>query len=178
MFIAHLPAGFLLTQALLKFSDSSALTKRQTLALILIGLSGSIFPDLDLLYFYLIDGRQHGHHSYWTHMPVFWTLLVLFSLSLSLSLKARLLSAGIIIFYLNIMLHLLLDTFVGGIFWLFPFNTSYLAFVSIKPIYGWWVWNFILHWTFALEILISSIAGLKLLTLFKSHRVNKNATLL
>lgn len=178
MFIPHLPAGFLLTQTLLKLSDSSVSTKRQTLALMLTGLSGSVFPDLDLIYFYLIDGRQHGHHSYWTHMPAFWTTLLFFSLTLSLSLKTRLISASIIIFYLNIMLHLILDTIAGGIHWLYPLNTSYFVFVRIQPAYNWWVWNFILHWTFVLEILISSIAGFKLLTLFQSHSVNKSATLL
>lgn len=40
-------------------------------------LLGAIAPDLDLFYFYTLDGRQHHHYSYWTHYPSVWFALML-----------------------------------------------------------------------------------------------------
>ena len=127
--------------------------------LLLTGLLGSILPDFDLLYFFLADNRQHGHHGYWTHIPYYWTTLYLFSFSYCKMVHAgRLIVTGLSILYFNIMLHLVLDTLVGGIYWLYPINQSYLYLVNIQPQFQWWVWNFVLHWTFAVELLITASA--------------------
>ena len=31
-----------------------------------------VAPDVDMLRFYLIDNREHRHHSYLTHRPIIW----------------------------------------------------------------------------------------------------------
>ena len=56
MFVAHIPAGYLLTRYL---SRGHADRK----ALILTGLVASVLPDTDLLWFYLVDNRQTAHHA-------------------------------------------------------------------------------------------------------------------
>ena len=56
IFIAHLPAGYLLTKTIF----SRTLGARAVMAAALLG---SITPDLDLLYFYTLDARQRHHHS-------------------------------------------------------------------------------------------------------------------
>lgn len=173
MFIAHLPAGYLLTKFLIKQKEVSSYTKQQHRALLFIGLLGSILPDLDLLYFFLIDNRQHGHHSYWTHIPYYWTTLFLISFVYCKMVHAnRFIVTALLVLYLNIMLHLVLDTLVGGIHWLYPINQSYLYLVDIQPRFQWWVWNFVLHWTFALELLIILLAMYKIFNpLFSKYRL-------
>jgi len=69
MLIAHLPAGYLLTKALIaKLPSHAALNKRY---LLFLGLFFSIVPDLDLFYFYFVDSTEH-HHKLFPHVPVFW----------------------------------------------------------------------------------------------------------
>lgn len=70
IFIAHLPAGYLLAKTIF----SRTLGARAVMAAALLG---SITPDLDLLYFYTLDAQQRHHHSYWTHYPAVWLALML-----------------------------------------------------------------------------------------------------
>jgi inner membrane protein len=53
---------------------------------------------------------------------------------------------------LNVLLHLVLDTVAGGIRWLWPFSDVELALTTVRARYHPWVLNFVLHWTFALEV--------------------------
>jgi len=151
MFIAHMPAGYLLVTSI-----SSKLNLDQTTAkwVLVLSLLGSVLPDFDLLYFYLIDERQHSHHTYWSHMPAFW-IIAFCSLSfLSYLLKSKFVLIASSALFFGTILHLILDTMAGGIYWFYPLtNTSY-TMVSIQPKYNCWVLNFILHWTFAIEIAI------------------------
>lgn len=154
MFIAHMPAGFLLSRHILKNNrEASGYVK-----FLLLGLVSSIAPDFDLAYFYLIDNRQHPHHSYWTHIPFFWlciyTALLLPVYKWFGMRGIRLLSMVL----LCGLLHLLLDSFASGIKWLYPFDTSYYGIWRIPSVYNWWVANYLFHWTFLIELLICSAA--------------------
>ena len=64
MFIAHIPVGLALARRI----------TRQPLTGVLIGVAslGAIFPDLDLIRFYIFDNHQRHHHDYWTHIPSVW----------------------------------------------------------------------------------------------------------
>jgi len=63
MFIAHLPAGYMLSKGVVALGHLRRLGEQTKRRLIAAGMIGAIIPDIDLLYFYLIDHRQHGHHS-------------------------------------------------------------------------------------------------------------------
>ena len=144
MFIGHLPAGYILTKKL-----QAKLKIKQYLW---IGLIASILPDIDLLYFYLIDNRQHLHHDYWTHMPFYWLIIAAVTFSTLWLLRKKAYITAAIIFFSNIFLHLFLDTIVGKIAWLYPFtNQSYYLF-DVPAVHDFWVYNFIFHWTFLFEI--------------------------
>lgn len=118
----------------------------------------SVFPDIDMLYFYFIDHRQHLHHSYWTHIPFWWlTILAIAMLCEILACNARYRQVVQIV-ALNVLLHLLLDTVAGKILWFAPFSRIGIVLVEVPPRYGWWVWNYILHWTFGIEIILILIA--------------------
>ena len=154
MFIAHLPAGYLLSRQLI----ASPLISRSTLGLPLLiaGLIGSLFPDIDLLYFYLIDARQHHHHSYWTHLPITWLLLTPL---VWLLIRPRRWRPAVLLFGACALLHLLLDSMTGSIAWLCPFDCQGFHLVTVTARHQPWWLNFILHWTFIIELLITLLAS-------------------
>ncbi len=158
MFIGHLPAGYLITSAILARSNARFKSKRAYRKFLWIGILASILPDFDLFWFYLIDNCQHLHHSYWTHIPIYWIGTSAVFLALGYALKNRTVLLGTTLFSLNIFGHLFLDTIVGKIRWLYPFSDDDLVFFDVPARYNWWVWNFVFHWTFALEIILTALA--------------------
>ena len=153
MFIGHLPAGYLATRALIRTSRFSRTSNRRWLWV--VGLVGSVLPDIDLFWFYLVDGRMHHHHSYWTHLPAFWFLL----LSICwLLLRGRVWREMLVVFGVGVFLHLVLDTMAGRIAWLCPFDCNGVGLIEVPSLYQPWWLNFFLHWTFAVEILVMVLA--------------------
>ena len=152
MIIAHIPSGYILATIVLK-----RLQKAHVSSSLLIGMTvlGAVIPDVDLLYFYLIDGRQTHHHKYFTHWPIIWVSLAM--LSSGWAYKARQSKAAFIsmLVCLAAILHLMLDTVVGDIWWLAPFVDKPYAMFSVSARYEPWWLNFILHWSFlVVEMLI------------------------
>ncbi|PJE64863.1 MAG: hypothetical protein COU90_01195 [Candidatus Ryanbacteria bacterium CG10_big_fil_rev_8_21_14_0_10_43_42] len=146
MFIAHFPAGYILTKKLQE--------KQRVNKYLWLGLVASILPDIDLLWFYLVDNRQTLHHDYWLHVPIFWVgIFVIWYLFLLISkqLNQKYLLPTVI-FFTSITLHLLLDTIAGGIAWFYPFSDTSFVLIDVPAKYGWWVWNFVFHWSFLLEL--------------------------
>ncbi len=153
MIIAHLPLGYLLSKATAKISNP-----RLNLKLFMaVGLLGSICPDFDMFYFYFIDNRLHHHHDYWTHIPLFWYGVFLLLAGIVKWLYPKYLPL-LIVFGVNIMAHLVADTLVGDIKWLYPLNDTYYAFFTVPARYQPWWLNFVLHWTFLLELSIILVA--------------------
>lgn len=151
MFIGHLPAGYISAKLLLKqFADTGVSTK----FFILAGALGGIAPDLDMFYFYLIDNRQNHHHTYWPHYPVLWlTILAASSIWFKLA-NNKSAPALAVIFSISGSIHMLLDSIVGDIWWFAPFIDKPFALFTVEAVYKPWWLNFILHWSFALEILV------------------------
>lgn len=151
MFIAHLPAGYLLAQTI----RSSALRRKAVMAAALLG---AIAPDLDLLYFYTLDAREHYHHSYWTHYPAVWLALTLGAWSMS---RVTRWSAGgiwLLIFSTSGFVHILLDCIAGDIPLFAPWSLRFYALATVPAqLHPWWL-NFLLHWSFLLELLITAAA--------------------
>lgn len=153
MFLGHLPAGYLL-------STFSVRKWKLSKYALWSGLLGSIFPDFDLLYFYLIDGRQTLHHEYWTHLPSAWAIIACVGFVLLFLIKKKHWFSIWFLFIVNIFVHLILDTIAGGVLWLYPFSSRSFQLFFIPSLHGFWVWNFVLHWTFLFEIIliVSAIA--------------------
>jgi inner membrane protein len=144
MFIAHLPAGYILTKKLQP--------RLKTKHFLWVGLLASLLPDIDMLYFYFIDHGRTLHHNYWIHIPFYWALIALTTFTLIFILKKKSYQPLAIIFFANIFLHLFLDTIVGKIGWFYPFSEQGIYFFDVPAVYNWWVYNFIFHWTFLFEI--------------------------
>jgi inner membrane protein len=149
MFIAHLPAGYI--GACLLTHGSAPEQRRSLFAPFLIG---SVLPDVDMLYFYLVDHGRHLHHQYWTHLPVFWLAALAGLLLMALLLSSRRLALAGSSLVAGVFLHLLLDTPFAGIAWLYPFSDHSFYLVSIPATRSWWVWSFVFHWSFWFEIVI------------------------
>lgn len=166
MFVAHLPAGFLLTRHL---APRLAPEPRQARRLMAIGLVASVLPDIDLLYFYLVDGRQTLHHDYWTHIPAFWLLASGAAVALFRIARTPVPWPAVVVLLAGVLLHLALDTVTGGIAWLYPYDIGRVVLVDVPARFGWWVWNFVLHWSFLFEIAILAWAAAELGVLRKAR---------
>lgn len=157
MFIAHLPANYVAACTIDSYKDQTFLGQYRVWAFRLFVLAG-IAPDLDMLYFYLLDNRGTHHHLYWPHIPFIWAVIyagILITSGLYHSRKWLIYSTA---FFLGIMLHLFLDTPMGGIAWAYPFSDKLYYWTEVPAQYSWWVWNFILHWTFISELVICVLA--------------------
>jgi len=124
-----------------------------------LGIVGSLLPDLDMFYFYFIDLRQHLHHGYWTHTPLYWLLLFGLILGAAIIMKKPRLRFAAMVMFSNVFIHLSLDTIVGKVRWLAPFSSRDFVMFDVPAQYAWWVWNFILHWSFLFEVVILAGAG-------------------
>jgi membrane-bound metal-dependent hydrolase YbcI (DUF457 family) len=154
MFIAHLPAGYLLTRALISLRFGLPAMPSYIMA---AGLLGSIAPDFDLLWFYLVDNREYPHHSYWTHFPSAWALLIALSLLWVRVERQRHAAKALLAFACCGLLHMVLDSVAGGIRWLAPFSSESWSLSEVKRfVEPWWL-NFFLHWSMLIEALIVSI---------------------
>lgn len=165
MLTAHLPLGYLVTKATIKTAHYTDNPR----ALMFLGLIGSVFPDFDMLYFYLIDNSQHHHHTYWTHIPIFW-----FGIFLILGVLLKIFKAHylpfLVVFGVNVIIHLITDTIVGDIKWLYPWTDSYFALATVPARYQPWWLNFIFHWSFVVELFIIVTALYFLLKPNNKHR--------
>lgn len=148
MILAHLPAGYLFSRWL----GQQLPGKLQSNWLLPCGLLGSILPDLDLLYFYLLDARQHHHHTYWPHLPVFWLPVTVIALNALWHRRNDQTFGCALAMLANIWLHLLLDSWAGDIWWLYPWLDKPFALVQVPPAEGFWLWAFVGHWSFLAEI--------------------------
>ena len=148
MMIGHIPAGYVVSRLL---SPRLAAHVRDPRWFLCAGVLGAFAPDLDMLYFHLVDGRMHHHHTYVTHFPILWGSLLLVSAVWWGFLRGER-AALATIFALNGFIHMLLDSIVGDIWWLAPFVDRPFALFTVPALYQPWWLNFILHWSFALEV--------------------------
>lgn len=149
MFIGHIPGAYLAFKAF-----ASKPTPKYVLV---AGMVGAVTPDFDLAWFYLIDNRAHHHHDYITHRPFLWiTLFAMFWLWFRASKRCiatvgMAASAGAIT-------HMILDSIVGKIAWLWPFNDIAIPLVSVPETHDHWIKSFLHHWTFRVEIALTLLA--------------------
>ena len=153
MFIGHLPGGYLATAGILSLRRDSPKMRR---ALLVAGLVASVLPDLDLIYFYIFDARHHLHHTYWPHRPAFW--LVFFVLAAPAAACFPRFRGFYLVASANIFVHLGLDSIAAEVFWLYPFSPDAFGLVTVPSVYGWWVLNFLFHWSFTLELVLVATA--------------------
>jgi len=151
MIIGHIPSGYIYSKLL---ANKLAGKRINLHLLILIGVTGAIAPDFDWLYFYFVDDEKHLHHTYWTHYPIAWLgLLLIFSVWYRYISKKSYVLLGVVFSAAGFM-HLLLDSVVGNIWWFAPFIDKPYSMFTVSELHEPWWLNFILHWSFLLELLL------------------------
>lgn len=153
MLIAHLPSGYLLAHWIHKKIPQYVKYKE----MMWVTLSGAIFPDLDLFYFFFIDQQQHHHHIYFMHWPIIWFSLAFITWMMRRFKKTKILFLTQCFFFAGV-LHVILDSLVGDIWWLMPWVDQPFALATVEAISEHWWISFILHWSFLVEIVICLFA--------------------
>jgi LexA-binding, inner membrane-associated putative hydrolase len=154
MFIAHMPAGYLVGSAVVRRWPGT-LTPTAWTAILL----GSVAPDLDLLYFYLVSDGSINHHVYPPHVPIVW-LLTSITVGLCLWRAPRRWHVVWAMFCAGWLLHLVLDTVAGHIWWLWPWVTTPYVLVVVPRRFDLWWLNFLTHPSVLVELVISTWAVL------------------
>lgn len=150
MLIAHLPAGYII-------GSVARTTAPKAPGLMLAALVGSVAPDFDTAWFWLVDNGGVHHRTYPTHWPLFWAAVAIVAIPLA-AVLARRWSAAVTVFLLAVLSHMILDSVTAPMFWLKPFSDSAVELVPIPAAYSHWLLSFVLHWTFTLEVAICAAA--------------------
>ncbi len=158
MLLAHAPAGYLLGRILSRtvFKDRIPPERSDSFYrnLILAGMIGGILPDIDFIYHIFIDSDKTPHHSYITHMPVFWLALMSVFLFIYFFKKSSSKLPVLITLCSGALLHLVCDTITGIVFWFYPLSKKGYNLFDVSDTHIWWVHNYMYHWTFLIEIAI------------------------
>lgn len=156
MFIAHVPTAYLMT----------CLSRRLDRYRLWV-LVGAVLPDADMIAFHALASTTH-HHSFLTHRPAVWLLLL--GIALLACLRWRV--AGVVALSIGALSHLALDSVTGRIAWGWPVWQIAQPRVEVPATQDWWVLSFVLHWTFLVEL---ALCGLALI--LRWRRVQKICTL-
>ncbi len=153
MLIGHLPAGYLIGRALVKAPS------RETAAPLAAIMAGSVFPDLDMVWFYFFDHQRTHHHLYWTHIPAFWLMACAGGLLAWTANREFRPPVALWFFLLGVLSHLLLDSLIGDIYWLIPYSYRPFSLFTVHPHYSPWYLNFVFHWVFGVELVLVACAA-------------------
>jgi inner membrane protein len=153
MLIAHFPAGCLLA----KFTQKSGQILSQTA--FIATLIGAVIPDIDMIWFWTVDHRQHHHHGYFTHWPSFWLLVFLLGLAVSLLSSKREWVVVVCMFTLGTMSHMVLDSVAAPIMWLAPLSDRWFELSHVPASSHGATYALLTHWTFGVELAICLIAA-------------------
>lgn len=159
MFIGHLPSGYVANH-LLQRSCWRGPDSADRLLTTCVMLAGSLAPDLDMFYFYLVDGGRTHHHLFWPHLPLAWLLIGGVIALAGLLLKSRRLLLADAALMIAVFLHLACDTIAGGIAWWHPWSHRLVTWFHVPATHKPWWLNFFLHWTFLFEVLVIVWAGI------------------
>lgn len=151
MLLGHIPAGYIVGKLNARWLKRSRIESHR---IILAGMFGALTPDMDMVYFHLVDNRQHHHHTYWSHYPTVWLTLLLVSFTYFRIAPKQFASIIACTYATAGVVHLLLDSIVGDIWWFAPFRDKSYALFTVPALFQPWWLNFILHWTFVFEIIV------------------------
>lgn len=154
MFLAHLPASYLLSCSLLALPAAADLPHDQKRRLLITGTLAGILPDLDVLYFYLLSNQHIGHRAFPSHWPQLWLLMCILVAVATTMLRNREWFWHNWFLLSGVQLHFLLDTIAGPIRWLAPFNHTRFTLFHVPRQPGWWVWSYVVHFSAWLEVIL------------------------
>lgn len=144
MFIGHMPAAYL---------GITALRRPFSKPVMAAALIGSVFPDIDMIWFYFIDHGAIHHHHYLTHRPILYVIALAIAWILP-----RKLGYAPMAFCLAVILHVALDSVAGSIAWGWPFSDVARPLTVVEATHDHWIKSFMHHWYFKLELVLTAVA--------------------
>lgn len=120
------------------------------------GLVGGVLPDIDMLWFHFVDHGAFHHHEYLTHRPLLWVIVLL--TGAVLCRMERTLGLTVLILGVGGLVHMALDTIAGAIAWGWPLDHTPNTLVVVQATHSHWILSFLNHWTFQVEILMTTVA--------------------
>ncbi len=147
MLIGHLPVGYFLTSYLIK-KNHLPLNK----VWLGLGLVASVLPDFDIIYPILFNDSLGSHRYFFTYIPLFWLALWLGAWAGYKIFKRVWLRWAILIIFVNVFAHLLLDTVFVGVRWFWPIYQGLVGIYNVGFTGGFLVDNYFHHWFWYLEI--------------------------
>ncbi|MFH2104880.1 MAG: metal-dependent hydrolase [Parcubacteria group bacterium] len=157
MIFAHAPAGFIAAYITRKIWRRG-LSRRQTSWLYFIGTLGGILPDIDTLYYYLVDSH-FSHRELITHTPILYIVICAILYLLGYLLKKKFIRAFSLVIFFATLSHLMLDSFNSGIGWLYPGTDLIFGLLGISVLAEGWYGQYLLVITFSTELAIFLVAG-------------------
>ena len=167
MLIGHLPAGYLLTRALMK--KYKIPLNHWWLGL---GLLFSIAPDFDHIFNLLFQNNIYNHRLLPTHVPLTYLIILLIGLLIYRIKPWLWLKWGMIIALPNLILHLILDTPFVGIKWIWPFYPKLVGIYNVNITAGIIVPNYYHYWYWYLEIILWLAAVITVIKSYKKGELN------
>ncbi|MCI5123366.1 MAG: metal-dependent hydrolase [Candidatus Electrothrix sp. AR5] len=174
MIMAHFPAGYLVSRCLHKVLSMNTVN---TTVFLWAGVLGSVFPDLDFLYFYMSDNHPANHRLYWTHLPFFWICVSYVALPMIWKFGNSTTRYCSLIFLLNVFFHLCLDSVASRVYWLAPFSyKGYKLFtMHFERVFDFWLWNYMAHPIFWSGEFVIAIIAIIFIVADQRNRKNFNA---
>ena len=102
---------------------------------------------------YLVDHRQYHHHVYVPHWPIVWLSISVLALVWYWIEQSKAAVCAVLLGLTGIS-HMVLDSVVGDIGWLKPWHNGLYAMFEVSNRYSPWQLNFIIHWSFAMELVL------------------------
>lgn len=170
MIIGHLPIGYFTTRYLIK--KLKLPLKPIWLGL---GLIAAIVPDLDYIYWVISNSQELTHRGLITGTPFFYLTLFIISVIVYCFFKKKWLKNAIIIVFINILVHLVIDTVFYGNKWFWPFSDAYIGIYNVGGYgsgVGIQVANYFSHWYWYLEIALWVIAIISIIISYNKKEFN------
>ena len=128
-------------------------------AWLFFGMLAAILPDFDLIYFVFQGNNEFGHRYYFSHKPFIYLALLVVLYIVYLFNKKAWFKTALIVFFVNVFLHFILDSYFVGISWLWPYNNKLFGLVELNYQLGGRGMAYFHHWYFGVEVLLWLLAG-------------------
>ncbi|NQV12844.1 MAG: metal-dependent hydrolase [Parcubacteria group bacterium] len=157
MIFAHAPAGFIAAYVTKKIWQRG-LSQLQTRWLYFVGTLAGILPDIDTLYYYLVDSR-FSHRELITHTPILYVVVCLTLYLTGYLLKKKFIQALSLVIFFATLSHLIFDSLNSGIGWLYPGTDLIFGLLGISALAEGWYGQYLLVITYSVELAIFLGAG-------------------
>lgn len=171
MIFAHGPGSFVTTHLTRKWWAKN-ISEECTKKLYWLGAILGVSVDLDMAYNWFVDSRG-SHRDYITHTPFLHILItVLLAIVAFFSQNKKAIAVSKVYFIATIT-HLVLDSFIGGVMWLFPLSREFFGLMLFDNIAFSFFGQNALYINFIAEGLLFVLAAVILLYVFFERKQSR-----